>query len=342
MEASATARGLCPAVNGCAERGESGPPGLGMCWRQPTRSPLCNRTRVGRREKQRSQGSVGASKGGSHEESVGNRACSTIVTNNGLTVYARLSVRGEVESSLSVVTALRVENHLEGTLTLSPGRYSEGSQTQPPCGRCATSILSAPSAWSAAACRCAPTHGLPRTGAVGAFQRQHPAPRLDHQDRQGLRAAPADRGCVELRQQPQATRTERVDFLASGTSSRIGALVQGVNMLTVVAQHSLPRAVPLPVVAPAAHPRRPSTAISPQRSSLAFVAAVVAHQLHRFGLTRVQGAEGAGYGHKRHAVDERWLLRRDAQHRSRPTCNQLHCQGEWRGLRCDSRALNER
>ena len=35
-----------------------------------------------------------------------------------------------------------------------------------------------------------------------------------------------------------------------------------------------------------------------------FVAAGVAHQLHRFGLTRVQGAEGAGDGHKRHAVDE--------------------------------------
>jgi len=63
---------LCPAVDGCAEGGESGPPGLGMCWRQLTTRLLRNRTRIGRRKKQRGQGKVSANKGGGHASSLGN------------------------------------------------------------------------------------------------------------------------------------------------------------------------------------------------------------------------------------------------------------------------------
>jgi hypothetical protein len=57
---------LCPAVDGCAEREESGPPGLGMCGRQLTTHLLCGSTGIGRCEKQRSQSNLDASEGGGH------------------------------------------------------------------------------------------------------------------------------------------------------------------------------------------------------------------------------------------------------------------------------------
>jgi len=55
-----------------ALKGESGPPGLGMCWRQlATRLVVCEHARAGRCEKQRSQGSMGADKGDGHAASLG-------------------------------------------------------------------------------------------------------------------------------------------------------------------------------------------------------------------------------------------------------------------------------
>ena len=70
-----------------------------MCWRQLTTCLHCSRTCVGRCQKQRSQGDVGANQGGGHGGSVGSSIYSAIVGANVLTASARLDARGFLRGS---------------------------------------------------------------------------------------------------------------------------------------------------------------------------------------------------------------------------------------------------